>query len=204
MYEQLTNLTPLVISVLIAIWCAPGIRDRLFATIPRLPKWAQPIAPITLAIVAAVVEGYQTGLRGDELFAHGAAQGGEFGVLAIGIWHLAKRWLPVVKKAAAPTAIALLVGITSMSSTGCSVLRSPTFWDGVEKACVIAMTARQEVQVEATRRGIAFGELAGALCKISDIIEPFVVEEETGAMKVSNVTPADEAVTRAKQKGLIK
>lgn len=92
---------------------------------------------------------------------------------------------------------------SSVATQGCAVLRSPTFWDGIEKACVVAMTARPEVQAEAKRRNITFGALAEALCKVPDIFEPFFVDPDA-ASKADNWTPANEAVSRAQAKGLIR
>jgi len=90
----------------------------------------------------------------------------------------------------------------TLSFQACSVLRSPGFWDGIEQTCKLALTSKQEVIDEAGRRKLVLGEFAGELCEIPDIIEPFVVEAN-GARKLG--TPAaDEAVSRAQAKGLLK
>lgn len=78
---------------------------------------------------------------------------------------------------------------------GCSILKSPTFWDAAEKACVLAMTTRPEVIAEAQARKLTGNEWATVICKISDVIEPYVVE--TDAKKA-----ADKSVERATAKGL--
>lgn len=99
----------------------------------------------------------------------------------------------------------LIVAIALLVLPGCSFLRSPTFWDGVERACEVALAARPEVKAEAERRKLVLGEFVGALCQISDIIEPFVVDTNTGAKKLSpNQSPADAAVEAAKAKGLVR
>lgn len=113
------------------------------------------------------------------------------------------RKLPPKSGPGVGTGTAILLVVSALFSQGCSILRSQSFWDGIQQTCEIALTARPEVADEAKRRQIAVGELASALCRISDLIEPFVVEKETGALKAAAWTPADEAVVRAKQKGLI-
>ena len=113
------------------------------------------------------------------------------------------RKLPPKSGPGVGTGAAILLVVSALFSQGCALLRSQSFWDGVQETCEIALTARQEVATESRRRGLAVGELAGALCRISDIIEPFVVERETTALKAAAWTPAEEAVVRAKTKGLI-
>ena len=80
---------------------------------------------------------------------------------------------------------------------GCGVLKSPTFWDAAEKACVLAMTARPEVVAEAQARKLTGNEWATVICKISDVIEPFVVETDPKAA-------ADHAVLLARPRGLVR
>jgi hypothetical protein len=80
---------------------------------------------------------------------------------------------------------------------GCSILKSPDFWDAAEKACVLAMTARPEVVAEAQARKLTGQEWATVICKISDVIEPFVVDPDPKSA-------ADRAVLLARPRGLVR
>jgi hypothetical protein len=80
---------------------------------------------------------------------------------------------------------------------GCSILKSPTFWDAAEKACILAMTTRQEVVDEAKARKLTGNEWATVLCKISDVIEPFVVESDPKSA-------ADRAILIVRPRGLVR
>lgn len=116
------------------------------------------------------------------------------------------RWLvPLVKRiyaewrlrrlasGAAKSTTALLVLLAS----GCSILKSPTFWDTAQEACKVALSASPEVQAEAKSRKLTGNEWAAVLCNISDIIEPFVVETDTKAA-------TNRALLLARPKGLVR
>jgi hypothetical protein len=90
-----------------------------------------------------------------------------------------------------PMVIAVALALPLL--TGCSILKSPTFWDAAEKACVIALTATPEVQSEAKTRSLTGNEWASVLCKLSDVIEPYVVETET-----AKATPKALGITKAR------
>jgi len=91
----------------------------------------------------------------------------------------------------------LVVALAIPLLSGCSILRSPTFWDGAKEACQIALTARPEVQSEAKRRNLTGNEWASVLCNLSDVIEQYVVEPD-----VHKAT--DRALFFLRPKGLVK
>lgn len=85
-----------LVAALLLLWRQPPLRKRVFGWIGKAPQWAQPIVPMALAGIAAAGQGYLDGVRGEELLTLGASQAGQAGIYAIGIWHTAKRWWPVV------------------------------------------------------------------------------------------------------------
>lgn len=85
---------PLFITALInlIVWllrlpAAAGITLRLWQ---RLPKYCQPALPVMLGIVFSAADGFNSGLRGEELLTV-ALSGWQYGAFAIATWHSAKR-----------------------------------------------------------------------------------------------------------------
>jgi len=117
----------------------------------------------------------------------------------LGLWLAWLATMPVkhAPKSAAKVAKIGTVLLALFAVSGCSILRSPTFWDATEKACQIALTARPEVQSEAKRRNLTGNEWAAVLCNLSDVIEQYVVEPD-----VPKAT--DRALFFLRPKGLVK
>lgn len=62
--------------------------------------------------------------------------------------------------------------------SGCSTIKSPTFWDATKEVCKVALAASPEVQEEAKTRKLTGNEWAGFLCNLSDVIEQFAVDDD--------------------------
>ena len=112
-----------LVTVILAIWRTPTLREGVLARVPRLPKWAQPLVPIALGVIVATAEGYASGLRGAALATRAAEAAGEVGLVAIGLWHAGKRIWPVVRKV--PPAAALLLVALGLTSA-CTATRYPS------------------------------------------------------------------------------
>lgn len=82
-------------------------------------------------------------------------------------------------------------------ASGCGFIQSPATWDAAEKACILVLTSRTEVVAEAKARNLTGQEWAAAICKISDIVEPFLVETDTKAA-------GDRAILLARPRGLVR
>jgi hypothetical protein len=78
-----------LITLVLFIW-----KTYLSTRLPSLPKWAQPLPPVVLGLLTACGEGLQAGLHGEALLTATLAGGGQIGVVAIGLWHTAKRVNP--------------------------------------------------------------------------------------------------------------
>jgi len=126
----------MIVTLLLSVWKAPRLRDRVFAWIPRLPTRAQWAAPLGLAMLAALGQGYLDGVRGEALLEYCAAQGGQVGVMAIGLWHCYKR---VRGTGLGGTVATLALLAVSFSTQGCSNLHM-----SVEKALVLEQQVHSE------------------------------------------------------------
>lgn len=110
------------------------------------------------------------------------------------------------KKSRAASAIAKfgLVMLLASLSSGCSFLRSPTFWDGIEKTCEIAIALTPEAKARALATGTPVEAVAELVCGIADVLEPFVREESERRAGRKLPTPAArQAVEIAKGKGVL-
>ena len=138
---NMTTTIAAITTTLIAIWRMPPVRDGIGRRVKALPAWAQPIPPLVIAALVALGEAYQSGLRGDALLSAVIANGGEAGVLAVGIWHVAKRWF---RK---PAALAMLTVALLPAVIGCSqrIARSPA---QIEAASVVAIKATSAALVK--------------------------------------------------------
>lgn len=92
----MNHLIPLIVFTLLALWNFPPIREKLFAKVKRLPQWAQPIPPVLIAGLTAMGQGLQDGVSGEALLELGANGAGTYGAMAIGLYHVVKRWWPLV------------------------------------------------------------------------------------------------------------
>jgi len=50
--------------------------------------------------------------------------------------------------------------------------------DAAETACVLALTARQEIKTDAKLRGLTANEWAAVVCKVPDVLDAFLVEKD--------------------------
>jgi hypothetical protein len=101
------------------------------------------------------------------------------------------------------TTLAISVGLLVF---GCSFFRGPTFWDTINAVCESSLVNTSEVQAKAVALKLTPAEVAGALCKIADVIEPFVREEmaaKQGEKAGATGNPTAQAVAIAKSKGLL-
>lgn len=109
------------------------------------------------------------------------------------------------KKAQTAKSIAkcsLVVSLLALS--GCSFLRSPTFWDGIEKTCEVSIALTPEAKARALATGTPVESVAELVCGIADVLEPFVREEsEKRAGRKLAVPAVRQAVEIAKGKGVL-
>lgn len=114
--------------------------------------------------------------------------------------------LEASKKAQLAKSIAkygLVIFLAALSS-GCSFLRSPTFWIGVEKTCEVAIALTPEAKARALATGTPVESVAELVCGIADVLEPFVREEsEKRAGRKLAVPAVRQAVEIAKGKGVL-
>lgn len=145
----------ITITIALAVWRVV-LRGKL-PQIPRLPNWAQPIPPFVLAALAAAGEGYLTGLRGLGLAQYVAAQTGEVGAMAIGIWHTYKRVTPAAK--------ATVAGLAALWLVGCGrPAQSPTTLDLATATVNVTDTALAAYIATAPEGQLAtLGSLVGSL-----------------------------------------
>jgi hypothetical protein len=116
----LASLIGIAVTATLKVWNIEQIRNGVFSSIGKLPRRAQWIAPLVLAMLAATGEGYLNGLTGEDLLQHGAAAGGEAGVLAIGFWHVLKRFFAEGAPTVGGASALLLVGLLGFGQFGCS------------------------------------------------------------------------------------
>jgi hypothetical protein len=75
-----------------------------------------------------------------------------------------------------------------------------TAYDQWRETCGKALESRVEIQNESRARGISVGDLAEALCELSDVVAPFVRNKAWGTRATN---PADEAISAARALGAI-
>jgi hypothetical protein len=187
----MTYLIPILISAFLAAWATPAIRSKL-TSIPYLPTWAQPIPPFALAILAAAAQAYTGGLRGDALLQASVANAGEIGLLAIGIWHTAKRLLPALQKNAGKVSTVLIFGLMSVQCLG-GVSKQAAYATGKEALrafCIYDLSEDPTIRAVAATKGIPIAKYASDYCSVSEVIEPVI-------------QAAGEAIAKAKEKGLL-
>ena len=80
-----------VITLLLRLWSIEVVRQKMFGWIGKLPRRVQWLAPLLLAVLASVGQGWLEGLRGDPLISYTFKESPELALVAIGIWHAAKR-----------------------------------------------------------------------------------------------------------------
>lgn len=106
--------------LVLRLWQSGAIQAIVNRWSLRLPKWAQPVPPIALSVVATVAVWLTQG-PSDAALVEALADGGVSGALAVGLYHVAKRWTPagIVGKvrAAAKGSAVLLVLLAGCSST---------------------------------------------------------------------------------------
>lgn len=204
----------MLITTILGIWRIPAIRDRAFAWVAKLPRVVQWVAPVSFAMVVAFGEGFLGGKSGEDLFYFAMGSGAEVGAFAIAFWHIYKRIRDELAKkmgrsagvqtAKAVAKFGLVVFLAALSS-GCSFLRSPTFWDGFEKTCEIALTATPEVKAKALATGTPVEEIAAIVCAVADVVDPFIRAEMAAkeGRKLTGESPAQQAVATARVKGLL-
>lgn len=166
----------LTITALLALWGMPSLREGIFERVKRLPQWAQPLPPLVLAGAAALAQGYMDGVRGDALLERGASQAGEVGVLAIGAWHVWKRWNPLLvklwpsakKRPSVP--VVLLCALTLGPLTACSnetkKVASPTTIE-LATATVNATDAALTVYIETAPTTVKSDEIQPLVDKLT-------------------------------------
>jgi hypothetical protein len=91
-----TLILTLIITILLRLWNTELVRTKIFARVAALPRMLQWLPPVVLGVLAAAGQGYLDGIRGSALVEAALKSGGEIGVMAIGIWHSAKR-LPIAQ-----------------------------------------------------------------------------------------------------------
>jgi len=132
------------------IWGAPRTA--------RLPQWAQPIPPVVLGALSAALTALQQGLSGEALWQAIASGGGEFGLMAIGIWHVVKR-VPGKSKVLPIVTLACAGQLTS----GCAFFQKHS--DVIEPiVCDLTPEVREYLKAKASERGAEYGKLAEAVC----------------------------------------
>lgn len=107
------NTTDLLISLgvilILRLWQSGAIQDWVGKKSLTLPRWAQPVPPIALATIATVAVWLLDESQAD--FASTIADGGITGVITVGIYHVAKRWIPsgIVSKVGKVSAVGLVL-----------------------------------------------------------------------------------------------
>jgi len=105
----------------------------------------------------------------------------------------------LIMKYTVPLASALLVVCNS-----CAVFRSAQLWDSIEAVCESSLVNTLEVQAKANSLKISPSEVACALCKIADVIEPFARQQmSTATDRTPEQTATEQAIEIAKSKGLL-
>lgn len=171
-------LIPLLVTAILAVWNTAVLKTQLLSQFKRLPNWAQPIPPILLALGAVLAAGYHDGLRGQALLDYVTNNGGPDGVMAVGVWHVLKRWIPALKKGQSG-ALVLLLALGTMLS-GC-LPQSPaeyasTFTDAL---CRRRLASDPYVQDVAEAKGIPLAEYVAEYCVATEVILPVVEAVET-------------------------
>lgn len=132
---------------------------------------------------------------------------GTFAVFDLGrIVRILKAILAMAEVSKLPKEIGKVgIVVALLSLNGCSFLRSPTFWDGIEKTCEVALTATPEVKAKALATGTPVEEIAAIVCTVADIVDPFIRAEMAAkeGRKLTGESPAQQAVAIARVKGLL-
>jgi hypothetical protein len=185
----MTYLIPLIISAFLAAWSIPAVRSKL-TVIPKLPAWARPIPPFVLAILAAGAQAYVDGLRGDALADASLANAGEIGLLAIGIWHTAKRVIPVLQKNAGKVSTVLVFGLLSVQCIPSKTAAYETGKEALIAFCAYDLSEDAAQRAVADSKGLSILKYATDTCSAAEVLDP-VIEA------------AKEAIVQAKAKGLL-
>lgn len=190
-------LIPPLITIVLALWSTPTFRDGILAKVAKLPQWAQPIPPIVLALASAFAQGWQSDVRGEALFEFTLQNGGQFGLVAIGIWHTWKRVSPLLKKT--PPAALVLIFALPLSCQAVKTANS-TIYD----VCVAALKVEPIVQATAEKKAIPWAEYAGALCQINSVLYPFIQASNVApGAKTAGPTPTQQALAIAREHGML-
>ena len=185
----MTYLIPFIIATFLAAWAIPAVRSKL-TVIPKLPTWAQPIPPFTLGILAAAAQAYTDGLRSDALVDASLANAGEIGLLAIGIWHTAKRVIPALKKNAAKVSTVLIFGLMSVQCIPSKTAAYETGKEALIAFCAYDLAEDAAQRAVAAKQGVSILKYATDACSAAEVLEPVI-------------QAAKEAIVQAKEKGLL-
>jgi hypothetical protein len=108
----------LAVVLALRLWNAKTIQAWVARKSLTLPQWAQPFPPIVLSVLATVVVALVQGKPPT------AEDTSTAGLLTVGLYHVAKRWIPVV--AISKVAKASLTGFVLVLLTSCSGQPLPT------------------------------------------------------------------------------
>lgn len=86
-----------IVTTLVRLWRTKLVRERVFGWIGKTPAWAQWLLPLVLGFLTTGAESIISGAPFEQALNLAAQQGGEVGMLAIAVWHIAKRVLPLLR-----------------------------------------------------------------------------------------------------------
>jgi len=121
MANYLNYIVPLLIVIVIRIWRNNTLQILVEKYSKKLPDWAQPIPPLVLGSLAMAANWLFTGANQTTVLGT-LADGTLQGLIAIGIWHTAKRWIPAVSvdKLSKIASSGLVIAFLFMNQSGCS------------------------------------------------------------------------------------
>lgn len=163
----------LSITIILAVWNTAVLRSAFLKEVERLPAWAKPVPPALLAVGATLAQGYSDGLRNEALLEYVQNNAGQVGLLAVGLWHVGKRWYPLGKKAG-PLLVAFFF-------TSCLQLAPKYTSEAASLLCVKRIAELPEVQSAAQRKGVPVTEWAKVYCDSSEVILPVIKAVEESA-----------------------
>lgn len=168
--------------ILTGWYFAAGLTAALFAKRTRIDAWCEANPKLALALNLLRATGFD-------------------------FWKTVATFQTLARsKAGLPPITALLfVGLLGFGQSGCAFLRSPTFWEGVNATCEIALTATPEVKAKSLATGTPAGDIATILCGIADVIEPFAREEvaKREGRRMAGEPAVRQAVAVAVEKGML-
>lgn len=116
MQQYLALTIPPLVVLALALWRSRIIQSAVNRHALRLPQWAQPIPPIALSMVAAVVAALVEG-RAPDVEATGTV-----GFVTIGLYHVSKRWIsvPIIEQIRRAS-----LGLLLFAAFGCAGMKAP-------------------------------------------------------------------------------